>query len=142
MCNKVKVISKKLMLVSIVLLIVVLDVTTAMSSETYYFISKWGVASSSYPFTPLAIAVDSSGNVFVTDTDNHRVQKFSNKPNSLMTNTICSSVTMVGSQFDCIILYANGMNATANDAILVVDFPSVPHCSRSTPTEYTVNANP
>jgi DNA-binding beta-propeller fold protein YncE len=45
---------------------------------TYVFSSKWGTfGTGSGQFNqPICVALDSSGNVFVTDGGNHRIQKF------------------------------------------------------------------
>ena len=50
----------------------------ADGAETYCFVLKWGTQGSADAqfSSPLGIAVDSSGNVFVADTNNHRIQKF------------------------------------------------------------------
>jgi sugar lactone lactonase YvrE len=47
--------------------------------ESYEFVLKWGTQGSgdSQFNYPAGIAVDSSGNVYVADTDNYRIQKFS-----------------------------------------------------------------
>lgn len=44
------------------------------------FITNWGTQGSAVSQLkyPMDVAVDSSGNVYVTDTSNHRIQKFSN----------------------------------------------------------------
>jgi DNA-binding beta-propeller fold protein YncE len=54
----------------------VLSIT--IQSEVYAFVTKWGSSGSgdgqfSYPY---GLAVDSSGNVYVADRDNYRIQKF------------------------------------------------------------------
>ena len=51
---------------------------TSEAQETYRFVSKWGsFGSGDGQFSsPQGIAVDSSGNVYVTDTQNNRIQKF------------------------------------------------------------------
>ena len=48
-------------------------------AQSYVFILKWGSSGSGdgqFNYT-YGIAVDGSGNVYVADTSNHRVQKFS-----------------------------------------------------------------
>jgi tripartite motif-containing protein 71 len=51
----------------------------AAFSQQYLFISKWGSrgAADGQFKTPSGIAIDSSGNVYVADVLNHRIQKFS-----------------------------------------------------------------
>ena len=51
-----------------------------MTSKGGTFIKKWGKEGSgnSQFHTPAGVAVDPSGNVFVADSDNNRIQKFTN----------------------------------------------------------------
>ncbi len=51
---------------------------TPAFSEAYFFITKWGSYGSGGGLfdKPSGVAVDGSGNVYVVDTYNHRVQKF------------------------------------------------------------------
>ena len=63
----------------IFLLLVLVQGTQA--NETYMFVTKWGSSGSgdgqfNYPY---GVAVDSSGNVYVADTTNNRIQKFSSE---------------------------------------------------------------
>ena len=46
----------------------------------YAFVTKWGssAAGTGSSTDPVGVAVDGSGNVFVADTGNHRIQKFTN----------------------------------------------------------------
>ena len=52
---------------------------TVQAAETYQYITQWGsYGSGEGQFnTPLGIAVDNAGNVYVADALNSRVQKFS-----------------------------------------------------------------
>ena len=52
---------------------------SASGSETYVFVTKWGLeGSGDVQFNvPYGVAVDSSGNVYVADKGNNRIQKFS-----------------------------------------------------------------
>jgi subtilisin len=57
--------------------------SSAVAGEIYRYITQWG---SSGPNTgqfnnPHAVAIDSSGNVYVVDSSNHRVQKFDSNGN-------------------------------------------------------------
>jgi DNA-binding beta-propeller fold protein YncE len=48
------------------------------TAQTYEFVRQWGnKPPAGYLNRPQDRAVDSSGNVFVVDTDNHRIEKFS-----------------------------------------------------------------
>jgi tripartite motif-containing protein 71 len=52
--------------------------SNAYSEVDYSFSREWGsVAGDSQFYIPRSIAVDSAGNVYVTDTFNYRIQKFS-----------------------------------------------------------------
>ena len=46
------------------------------SAEVYQFVEKWGYLVDGQFDYPEKIAVDASGDVYVADTDNHRIQKF------------------------------------------------------------------
>jgi DNA-binding beta-propeller fold protein YncE len=54
---------------------------------SYVFSSKWGILGNDPgQFNiPIGVALDSSGNVFVTDTANHRIQKFTSSGNPIIT---------------------------------------------------------
>jgi len=56
-----------------------LDIPSESSSESYVFVSKWGTSGSGNGQfnNPYSVAVDSSGNVYVADTGNNRIQTFS-----------------------------------------------------------------
>jgi DNA-binding beta-propeller fold protein YncE len=71
----------------IILVIIFGNILHACNNQAVTFITKWGsdgtadgqfdFAKTDGRFSGLAgVAVDSSGNVYVTDTDNHRIQKF------------------------------------------------------------------
>ncbi|MDE1764561.1 MAG: hypothetical protein KGH88_10035, partial [Thaumarchaeota archaeon] len=52
----------------------------AFADETYSFVTKWGSFGDHNGMfdLPVSIALDSIGNVYVTDTNNNRIEKFSN----------------------------------------------------------------
>ncbi|MCK4732251.1 MAG: hypothetical protein KAT65_07315, partial [Methanophagales archaeon] len=74
--------SKNLMYIVVTAILVLSLLATftagAGAEERYNFISKWGSGGTGEgEFNePAGIAVDSSGNVFVADRDNNRIQKF------------------------------------------------------------------
>jgi len=54
------------------------EIGSTVGSESYVFVTKWGTkggGNGQFRY-PRGIAVDSSGNVYVADTGNHRIQKF------------------------------------------------------------------
>ena len=55
-------------------------IAPASGSGSYVFFTKWGTVGSGNgqfaTYSPRDVAVDSSGNVYVTDKDNNRIQKF------------------------------------------------------------------
>jgi archaellin len=68
-------------------IILSLDGSTASSNQNYSFASKWGSlgASDGHFNRPNGIAVDSSGNIYVTDLINYRIQKFDSNGNFITT---------------------------------------------------------
>ena len=46
------------------------------AEENYEFVTMWPPLAESWYFRPQGIAVDNSGNVYVVDAGNHRIQKF------------------------------------------------------------------
>ena len=76
--------SKNWLHVCVIALFVLTFFIAATSAEGgYSFITKWGsFGTGDGEFErPDGIAVDSSGNVFVADTENHRIQKFDSNGN-------------------------------------------------------------
>ena len=77
---QVEVGSRKIRIISITVLAALLFASTiaVAYAETYVFVLKWGTAGSGDGqfYSPLGVAVDCSGNVYVTDASNHRIQKF------------------------------------------------------------------
>ena len=71
--------SVKIVLCILLLLVLVQGVQAA---ETYQFVTKWGSEGTNEGQfnAPFGIAVDSAGNVYVTDRSNARVQKFTYTP--------------------------------------------------------------
>lgn len=73
--------SKKLLYVLSITVIIVLTSYALFTNaaDSYSFSTKWGTSGTTgngeFQF-PYDIAIDSSGNVYVTDTYNHRIQKF------------------------------------------------------------------
>ena len=55
------------------------DTGSTSGSESYVFVTKWGTYGSGdgHLDLPTCVAVDSSGNVYIGDTNNNRIQKFS-----------------------------------------------------------------
>ena len=54
------------------------------TSGAYTYAAQWDGAASGYPLnSPSGLTVDSSGNVYVADTNNHRIQKFDSSGNYL-----------------------------------------------------------
>ena len=68
--------SVKVLLCILLLLVLVQAVQAA---ETYMFVTKWGTKGSGAGqfYNPNGVAVDSSGNIYVADQINNRIQKFS-----------------------------------------------------------------
>jgi len=70
----------KLSLVAVLVLfsLVMVPLVSATDGVTYIFLLKWGSlgAGNGQFNTPWDVAVDSNGNVYVADTYNHRIQKF------------------------------------------------------------------
>ena len=71
--------TKLLLNTSFILLFVLSFPFIAFSEETYEYEKMWpALLGQPWYFNhPSGIAVDSSGNVYLADTDNHRIQKFS-----------------------------------------------------------------
>jgi len=83
--RKEKISSKQLMSILLFISVVIYAFfinTSVVAGETYQFVSKWGsYGSGDGQFnTPFGLVIDSSGNIYVVDTWNNRIQKFnSNK---------------------------------------------------------------
>ncbi|RPJ69494.1 MAG: 6-bladed beta-propeller, partial [Alphaproteobacteria bacterium] len=79
MTSQQAIVSKKIFFCFILFLLVLMSASVT-HAETYTFVTKWGSYDSGgvlYPILdPYGIAVDSSGNVYVADKNNHRIQKF------------------------------------------------------------------
>jgi sugar lactone lactonase YvrE len=62
----------------LILFFLVLINTTITHAETYTFVTKWGSTGSGNGqfVNPYCVAVDSSGNIYVGDMSNNRIQKF------------------------------------------------------------------
>ena len=76
-------------LVVILILVVIIGIDTSLASkdpEEYTLVEDWGSeGDGDGEFNvPHSIAFDSSGNAYVTDTNNHRVQKFSSDGKFIM----------------------------------------------------------
>ncbi|MFC1566743.1 carboxypeptidase regulatory-like domain-containing protein [bacterium] len=70
--------SSKKLIKPILFVLTLVMCTTNVFAETYEFDLQWGSSGTSdgqFKY-PNGIAIDSNGNVYVTDKDNHRVQKF------------------------------------------------------------------
>jgi hypothetical protein len=67
-------------IIALFVLLSVLSITTAHAEDPPPFITAWGdsgAATGQFHY-PYGVAVDVSGNVYVTDSNNHRIQKFDN----------------------------------------------------------------
>jgi DNA-binding beta-propeller fold protein YncE len=76
--QETSIIKNSVKIVLCIFLLLVL-VQSALAAETYVFVIKWGQEGSGDGqfINPFGVATDSSGNVYVADTYNHRIQKFS-----------------------------------------------------------------
>ena len=91
---RVEVGSRKIRVIGIAVFFVFLLVSAiaVVHAESYIFVLKWGsygsgdgqFGSSFTPYSPYGVAVDNSGNVYVVDSDNCRVQKFDSSGNFLL----------------------------------------------------------
>ncbi|MFA5414691.1 MAG: PKD domain-containing protein, partial [Methanoregula sp.] len=91
-------------------------ITVNPGSETYVFVTKWGSygLSDGKFVSPSGIAVDSSGNVYVADNQNHRIQKFTS------TGTFLGKWGSYGSG-DGQFIYPTGMAVDSSGYIYVAD---------------------
>ena len=60
--------------ISCILLLLCCSIQVVTAAEEYAYVGQWG--GQGPPIDPCDVAVDSTGNVFVTDNENNRIQKF------------------------------------------------------------------
>ena len=72
--------SNKLVLCLTIFFLLLMSISVT-HAETYNFVMKWGSYSSDQHDSVRNVAVDSSGNVYVADTANDRIQKFDSNGN-------------------------------------------------------------
>ena len=73
----------RLILVLITFLFFSVIVESVLANETYGYVTQWGSIGTGNGqfFMPNGIAVDASGNVFVADSGNNRIQEFDSDGN-------------------------------------------------------------
>jgi len=85
-------------------------------AETYHFVTEWGSYGSGDGqfYSPTSVAVSSSGNIYVADRDNHRIQEFDNGGSFL---TKWGSVGSTDGQF----YYPRSIAVDSSGNVYVVD---------------------
>ena len=89
--------------VAVLFLLLIVSSVAFVHAETYVCALKWGTSGSGdgQLIGPRGVAVDGSGNVYVADTNNHRVQKFAALTPTLSPTTITQeNIIVQAASFD------------------------------------------